>query len=67
MAYNKSSRKQPIFERKINNRGPETDCALTEAKVSVYGSCLKAKIRNYKVIDSNKKNIWKIIYKTLGN
>ena len=28
---------------------------LMGAKVSVYGSCLKAKIRNYKAIDSSKK------------
>ena len=55
IAYYKTSRKQPIFEREINNRGPETDCTLTGAKVSVYGSCLKAKIRNYKAIDSSKK------------
>ena len=24
VAYNKTSNKQPIFEREINNRGPET-------------------------------------------
>ena len=68
IAYNKTSHKLPIFQREVNNQGPETrrDCSLTGAKVSVYGSCLKAKICNYKAIDSSKKYL-KLINKTSGN
>ena len=32
VAYNKTSNKQPIFEREINNRGPETK------RLCAYGS-----------------------------
>ena len=58
IAYNKTSYKQPILNGRLTiGVLKPRDCLLTGAKVSVYGSCLKAKNCNYKAIDSSKKNI----------